>query len=988
MRSVQWLAVFGIAISAIFFIESLLSGMFGSSDATQTPLNPGTHSQQAWVMPVAILIILAVTIFLGRGAMGQIDNLTVGDREKTKAFRLKIAFWAVLALSAVSFSTTLFGMVKFLSPKDVGESLAFTWFVSSGSTLGIQALMLVMALLLGDYLMRMQPVSSVLMIEELEKQGRSKNALEALYELANSVRFWASSFVFLLLVLAYLLYRDGTLSLFGYWQYETSGAGLSLPVILCVSLALMVAVKSDLVGRSWNMIAILFLTFVYVGTLLVSSLFSFDAYYSVLQSDKEQKAAGDSVVIEQTGRILTRANAHFADVIDERRRKFRQDGEYRQLERSINALINKSKQYESNVRSELAKTQNEILAQKRKLQEAQAQEALTLSNLQKDLATSKVRVEKLRREIVNLKNTIAANELKLKPLLADIAKEEAALTEIFKEREREATGSDGRPGGKKQKWRKLNAQYNAKQTYINSLKAEIEPDQQQLATNQKSLERALADLQLAGADVLSDQSKLTAFQPQTTGQTIGMSQTSIAGQGLSELQKQQQSIGTLNARQVSDALAKFTRDFTRTTYDNYIDQCTLVHNILLSVAQGSNGGTDQDILDFSCKPISFESNVNRLLDLMSKKASFEKACIPENTKVASSTNDSASPADLDDAQAAQLALQHTQRCLRLIPIPDATMDSLSNELLLLREENSSDGYDIRRSLSNLERGEKYARGAAALAVFVDLLILVVGLIMAMLQESKLNSNPHRPTAEQIELDIITAAQNHDPNNDYHAGLLCFFRYLEPNRQLHEVYTMELDLSRVSYHDRVLVNAILEAARPLLRINNQASTSAETIYTVDRLLVMTLNQLIGMKSAAQADANNGTGEGVFGFSTRTSRTSRGPSGPMQNARWSNTSRAARMKDITTIRPNRPKSNGAEKTSNPFKPAPDSQQPRSKDQGQQTPDGVKGTALIHNKEPSEQQPVKPTASNGIATPQQQSGESIDPPGRLAKGPHKGR
>ncbi len=836
---------------------------------------------QGWPATIALGIILLFSFMLGRRALGSADSFDLQERDKTRQTRMNMALWAVLALSAVSFSTTLFGLAEFLSPKDGGGSELFAWFVSGGTTLGIQGLMLIMSLILGEQIMQLRPLASDMIHDSVERQSRrDKNVIEDIILWLSNTDTWRMLGGLGMAYLSYLIYQNGSIEVPYLGKFLEFGRGLSLPLIILCLASLYFLVKAGTLGRSWNTAIILFLSFVYFGALAVSSLFSFDAYYRYLQSEDKQATSNRTVLESETNRLIAIAGNHYDDYIASQKEALNQDADFIALNSSITNLISGSKQYSQHIRDELDKTQSDLEAQRRKVKQARALEQQELSNLQQKKGAAELKVQENERLKKQYKEDLKRQHSSVQPVRDELAQLQTALEEKKRERAKEETGVDGRQSGKGPKWRVLNKEVEAQEKYIAQIQTDLNGKERLVANTRQKLNNIERDLQIAKGDVSQTSSQLVSFEP-----AQGTTMPSTMSAGLSSLENQRQQISSLNVDQVSTSLKRFTDSYSERDYQTYLDQCGNIKNILLKVTQDASGQADKSITDFECKPSTFELKAKKLINLVQKRASYEERCIkalvdgkspsantstttakveaPKTDGAAESSTTSQGASDplvglvAKEQTQIQNRLLDTKSCLNIMNAPTQEQEDFSAKIVQLEEEYSTGGHDIRRSINNLQRGEKFAVGAGAGAVFIDMLILVVGIILAMLTVSRFHDDPHNPRADQLELDLVNAARVSDPDHDPNKGIQTFFSYIQTNSDSSSAmkdsfFSQQIDIAKVANEDRYLVEHLLNVAAKMVRRKARNDGGTEPIFEINRSLTMVLSDILAMHTYNKAD----------------------------------------------------------------------------------------------------------------------------------------
>ena len=836
-----WIAV---VLLALFGIGSYFWFNASQNEATISK-DPGSLLNGLFG-PLLVLGIVLVTIIIGARVMRTSTSNDLRDKDREQNFQLSVAMWAVFALSAVSFLTTLDGLYEFLRPKNELGSQTISLFLSFGTTIGIQGLMLVMALLLGKRIMSLKPLS-VEKSRQLYSIGptpytSAETPMEVLRGLPKSISFAAFAIGCLLLLLTYLLYNYGLdTRRLGLGQTFRIESGLSIFTVCLGIGAIFFLYKTGALGQGWQTMTLVFLAFVYFGTLSISSLFSFDAYYRRMQTDENIELNREATVTQRTGEII--ANA--ADLLDEeialQQSNLRTGRAFNETKDGLSSLVAVAAQNRVALDEALKETRNrakERLEQARTAQNLEIARNMTLSG---DIASAQGRLPQIETEIVSITAEITPIEDRLKVAREDRRKKIAEKTTAEILREKERAGVDGAKKGIGPKFRQFDGQVKSLEAFLKGLETRISSDEAELNDKQNKIadlskEKSGLDVELTGlkAQLPSKQVAKPGDPPSKNDKNLDS-----AANNLEKSIKALDVLEGADPRQVSVTLSNFTREFDRETYDRYLVEC----NTLVSTLQGVNSN-DATINGFICQPPQLRSNADKIFKLGEAKVAFEKAC-----------KDSVSGLEFKDA------LKKTRKCLQTTTLTNAKFGSLNNDLTQLQTQYLTTGYDLRRSINNFRANEQFAVGAAGGAVFIDLLILVVGIIIAMLKDSRLYSSTKNITAEQVEKDLVAMASTHDEHRDPHAAILRFLNYMQPAPSADDEYTMTLDLNHVAPDDKALANSLIGVARPFLKPKNKQSEPDTSIYQFHQTFVMSLNDLAAkgaINGKPRSSANTRTG----------------------------------------------------------------------------------------------------------------------------------
>lgn len=746
---------------------------------------------------VVIIAILLAVGFIGFIMVSPSKSNDLKGREKEQLVQLNVAYWAVLALTAVSFSTTYFGLNEFLQPKVSTDSFILPFFLSVGTTLGIQSLMLVMALQLGKRIMSLKPLSPV---EEKNRRAqldrKAKNRTRTVAEVfkANIVAAdsWTTALGLALMISAYFISSYGLKWTVPFSEYKIDiNDGFTFPVLMIGLAGLYLAIRGSSSGGGWRTLTLIFLAFVYFGCLSVSSLFSFDAYYRLMQTEENIELNRDATVIQRSGEIIAAARDELSSELVENKNELRDSSDFRALR---NGLISLQRVYADNrdaVNSAVVEERERLKQNQQRLSEERQVAIDTAKGVNE-------RIEEIKGRILTIETEISLAESGLSPLSTELTKLQteravqiAKQNEVRKQRDLEATGADGRDDGEGPKWREFNAQFNAIGSYIESLDEQITA-----ATSRNgNAQNNIAELNREKAGLAQEQIGLEA-----RAKTIDLNfdDTQPQSAALDAAQRdaiaKTEALATANPQTVGATLSGFLKSYDRGTFNAYLSECSALLGTLESI-----DGTNESVLAFDCQPPGLRADVERVFELASAQEAFLNEC-------------SKGVAGMEYSD----ALGYARNCLQVTTLNTEDFRDINNDLTQLQSEYSTSGYDLRRAIRSLEAGEQFAVGAAAGAVFIDLLILIVGIIIAMLRDSRLYGSLEDVTAEDIERDILQTAMTHDRGHDPFSAIFRFMKYMRPTGD--GEFSMKLHFRDVPDEDITLVAALIEAGRPFVKPN--------------------------------------------------------------------------------------------------------------------------------------------------------------------------
>ncbi|MEM6619584.1 MAG: hypothetical protein AAF631_09805 [Pseudomonadota bacterium] len=791
--------------------------------------------------------------------------------------KLLLVLRAAIVLSAVSFATTLFGMLSFVAGSsedgDIGRQ-SVGWFISLGTTFGIQFIMLIIALVLGERLIGLRPRFDDKIHKEFDdlEDDRPQNR--------NAVWLRVT-----LVPLAVLIGAVAAvmLGLFPAFDLDTALREVNLDLVFRISVGILLALlalgllqfslaKTNL----WQPLSLLFLLFVYVGTLAVSSLFSFDSYYGILLTESDQEQRKGSIIREDTTQMFITARTSLDQQMTNLREGPLSDQIEEVVQGGIDALITNARNLEAEFERDARLQQDEQEALNTRIDE---RIAALRTDRERDVAEALGALG----QIETLRERVAILQARRDEAQADAAQTRAALQTVQENINNLRAWADCEELGRTDGVCELAPipmtgvpdcgsrclGYRADATNLESV--ELPQAQRAAATAQERFEAADSELQTTTvrleAAAGSVQSTEGAISPaaQRARDISDRYDAQIA-----ELEEQK-SLGLVRAQQtgfdigaLSAAYAAFKSNPGPETLSSYDTTCRTTRDTLLRI-----GVQDASVREFDCQPAAMSTLATQANRVQNTIAAFDASCgsttispasavtaalaaaqapgsvaptaeapegIGRDTPTAPGTGNAEPPASAvqtqtqppaaisqsaanDDASLRRI-VDRTRACLAVANLGQTDVINANRALTELESTYLSDSPSIRRAVNDLVRGNGFAIGAASAAVFVDVLILFVGLLVAMSRDSTLYDNPLNPQVMDVEDRLSRTAAWYAPDQQEATGMRIFFQYLQ-QRYLDgdegrmgvasdEIYRTAIDPHAVRPEHKRLVNAVVNA----------------------------------------------------------------------------------------------------------------------------------------------------------------------------------
>lgn len=789
-------------------------------------------------LPDAITQVLGV-LGIVWGAVMIDRSIVTEERQRSDgaSSKLLIVLRAAIVLSAVSFATTLFGMLNFVAGSsgsgDAGQKTV-GWFISLGTTFGIQFIMLVIALVLGERLIHMRPRFD----DKLHRKFSEFEDEVAAPRNTKWLRATTIPIAALLLVGAAISF--GFISISELWNFATSfgddtGPQIGLGILLLIA-ALVMLRSARVMTSLWQPISLIFLLFVYFGTLAVSSLFSFDSYYGILQTESDLEQRKGSIVREETAQMIINARTSLDNQMASIREGDRSEEVDALVRDGIDTLVRNARNFDDELRRDALLEEQRIQERNDRIDAQIAQLREDKANARLDALDSLSEAGSLREQIVNLARQRDAAEARVQEAIvardalqtninnlrswADC--EENGLTDGICEQAPNAMSGIPSCGPRCEGYR----------TTADNL------ENVDLPAAQRAIETARQDLNAVESELQTAQVRLQAAQAETT---FAEGEISPAAQRAQEIAarydeqiralEDQKSIGIVVAQSaefdvggLSASFAAFKSNPNPETLERYDEVCRTTRDGLLRV-----GVQDSAVREFDCQPAAMSILAASAGRVERAQTRFDAQCtvLDDVAPAPIIDPDAGAPQAMPVSQSAanddaslRRVVDKTRSCLSIANVGQQAIVDASQDLTELESTYLSDSPRIRRAIEDLRRGNVFAIGAASAAVFIDVLILVVGLLVAMSRDSVLYDNPLDPGVEAVEAMLARTARWYAPDHKEATGMRIFYQYLEPRyvegdndiggSTSDEIYRAAINVQGVPPQHQPLVNALLHA----------------------------------------------------------------------------------------------------------------------------------------------------------------------------------
>lgn len=730
-----------------------------------------------------------------------------------------ISFFTALVLSTVSLATTFFGFFKFVSAQDAtsavtgavtGESPIFPIFLAFGATLGIQLLMLVMALQLGDALVerfkatqrlksnagqRPNPATRErLGVEQPDAVGSTVNRLvqAGLLVLFIGFVFVAANGLGILDISEIVAVLQGIVN----ENFNPTEVSFSVRVLL-VAVVVIIAARMLLARRSWfKLMSDLFLV-AYLGALFVSWLFSFDSFFSVIQSSQTAQIERDAIVIEETSEILAEASRELEGRTNAQTTRLGSDVVTAPIDEITGALrvaLNSSadelaRETQINMNAKI----NELSEAERRLSDLESdrdQEAGEIELRSRAVATADTDLAGLTEQEETLRSSVNALE-------ANVAKLRQEVREFRREEEAQRRGVGDRASGcgplctaARESAQKAEADLDFEEGQLEAQRAALSD----VSSRTRTINRALAE---GSEDAINRiQGDVDELDDEIDKQKAEVRRLEAELNGLRTASPNAQTRIT----EVDEASARFKTNPREITLAKFKEVCALSTKLESYVGPSCNVATVQAAVD--------------LLELdLARRTQFDAECVPVLLP-----------------KTAKERVDATRDCLLQVE----ASSSLNNQLTQLQSVFLTSRNDVRRAIVNLSRGSQFAVGAAIVALLIDIFILIMGITVSFNKSQSALRDPLDNSIDRVEEKLRIICREPEFGGSVQVAMVRFIRTLEPAHDNDEAYpaNFRADLAQ---EERDLIHQVtLAAGAPFMRSVKRPSLSGlqgETAHDV-------------------------------------------------------------------------------------------------------------------------------------------------------------
>lgn len=849
----KWLmlgAFFAVAIGAQYLglFDLFTGGEAPAAPAAPTPADPTDPANTTaaddrgigqWFGMVAILVAFAVFALLGRALLRE------SFEDAGSNTRYRTALNAALILSGLSFFTTAAGLYEFTEPETNAWNVQIvSWILSFATTAGVQILMLVLALELGDRIVRLRPMH----VSKTNGLGANGHAVPHGVRMVGSQD--AAKVIVAVVLLAIATSFLGLWSikgLFGAVGDVYSGGEQPRFLLAAVFGAIGLALLAHLgwIGNLFSHAILAFLAIVYAGTLMVSSLFSFDAYYKFVQSEEQIKLEAKGIVGDETAKAIVTAKTVLDEELIRAGETLESSDVTEGLRAGIRELVLRSDEFKAQIQSQreelLAEAEDEIARLQDRTEELEKQKAAARDGLNKKRAD----VIKKGGQIRVLEEQLPSfdGRIKTQREVADKARQEAEAQKL--EAEAQASGLDGRNAGEGPLYRAAKRQAER----LEKIAREREGELKKLTAEKSNVEGQISTLKneitALQEDITRAEAAATTTSISTDTPTAADTQKVIENR-IREIEASRASINAADASALSTSLEVLLSNPTQANRDAYLTECAGLKKVLLDVKADV-----ETVSGFSCAPSRFSGLVARVFDLQARVKAYEiapNAAQPAadgapdapQTPTAATRSCDDGVTRLDTSEALLLA----RRCVETVGADVPGQSAISRNLSLTESIYTKPGYDIRKSVINVTRGEPYAVFSAGFALFIDLVILFSGIYIAVSKPSPFTEDPNRPIAHQIERNMLRMAVRFDNGGSGQAVLRRLADLIAPRddhgaSQDHFNHVVPPGLSK---DDMKLVKTMLSiAGRHLARYEASSEARARRAVELHDNLVAFINE---------------------------------------------------------------------------------------------------------------------------------------------------
>lgn len=707
---------------------------------------------------------VALLAALIMGAVGV--SLTMGRGRLAGAGQYeKIAVWAALLLSVVSAITTSTGLLGVLSANPgTGELLMVGMALLIG--LGVQLSMLIYALRIGDGLLQLsrapRPDPDFEEDDAPEDQPR-RRILGALAVIA-----------FCGLGAGMVMGHSGADMLGGLWtslrdtaaDAEARGPYLLGPVLLGLGVAL--GLWQGLFRQPAQLAGIGFSVAVYMLLLLVSSGFGYLSYFMAAQSEEVRAIDRDNHIQTQTAALTNRIREAALEDSREALTKARSGEAYKELSKRIGEMADLFVREEPRLQAEIEHAK----ADRARALQAANDAASRLERAQQTVDAADARIEAARRSV----NAAKDERTRQLPTLEQIKQQgEANLAKAL-------AGEDG--------------------TGVAACGSNCNAAKRQIADAQREIDKLTAAVATVENALRQETSKKTTAQRE-------LEQLKAEDAPKTELP---------TVPLVLTDRSSFTKPMSEYDVDPSKEQlrviwrtCTTARNMLIDISVPSRDIPLCGIADVEMWLTKYEERQAALgkMEIACARTEDEIALENEALVAQAPTNPSIIPAYLRGR------LAWVDRCMMAANTGSENMTALAIEQNRLESEYTTAGYDVRRVLSALTSGNRYAKFALTMALIVDLAILLAGFSANAFRGRDLANDQRLVSPDQIDDRIAKVLDALSPGAP-HLVALRFTLLCQP-RPYHEVgdspFTHRIRLDRGNPEMLARMRLVLDAAGP-------------------------------------------------------------------------------------------------------------------------------------------------------------------------------
>lgn len=834
---------------------------------------------------IAVVMICVGTFFLDKTFTRDEEGLPLKNPRVVAMMR------GALVLSAVSFATTLFGMVRFVNGSSftIGEAVV-GWFISIFFTLAVQLIMLFMSLELGNHFVRLRrlPDEYLNEVDWTAIQARRRSQRKTV---GFGLAIMLGGIVAAMVLFDWLSLAD--FFAFGKQVIDGQGQARYLAGSLVLGLALFIPFAMGLLPWPTSILGLLIPVAIYLSTLSVSWVFSFDSFYTIVRSEEDESQRRGAITRETVQGILVEAQTSLdraaGSLLNRDAEKAFLDQTQDTLDQFVKAYKNagtelsegiRRQREENRVRISDIETEITTLIERREAEIAQNMASLN------DRSSMQAKLIQLEADLVNLQQNAENTRATITSIQASIAENlRLAKCEEFGSNDPE-DGCDGTSGLRT--CGPLCEGYKAKAKNLGDIalpaaEEDLTGIRQSIATKAKEVETA--KIRVAA---LTSQTALT----ETGESPLALREAEIRNryQGqIDRLRKEQDALlitnetrGDFSIDSVALALATFKGNPGIETAKAYSEQCRIAKTDLIGSGVESAAVQSHDCLPAMLLSMGRQGDrIAAAIDRFGQSCNAERviSTSPQEPAVAATTRAdptatrgaaaagqaNAQPTDIGQMGAAlngqndipvlRTVVNNTRACLTIANVGQPEITNLQQRLTETESIYLVATADMRSSLADLWRVNFFALGAAIIALAGDLMILALSGYAAAKVTSPLMEDTLRPDVLATERKLRRAAGHHGPHFSEAIGMQTFLSYLEErqiDRKNHEEanYRSTLNRNEIAAEDEDLVNDILRAI-PSRYINTVSVQQPGSNLSEERTAIY--QQLIEfMNDVAQSD----------------------------------------------------------------------------------------------------------------------------------------